>query len=265
MNTITLPRSATAPAQRGDLTSRYGFIPTTELINAFERNDWVVTGSSEAKVRKPSNLGFQKHLIRFAHRSQLELNRSDRFETVLVNSHDGTSSLQLGAGIYRLACANGTIIADSLVASVRLGHVNLTLDRVLDASHQILGAAELVSSTVDLWKNTPITDEDAFHLSEQGIALRWPNLAPDARPVTPATLLQARRVEDTPKTLWHTFQRVQEGIIRGGVSDAEPRFNPRSKSNRRFGLVRNLKSLTELVKVNQGLWQAASDVLTRAS
>lgn len=257
MNTITLPRSATSTTQRSDLTPRYGFVPTTELINAFERNDWVVTGSSEAKVRKPSNLGFQKHLIRFAHRSQLELNRSDRIETILINSHDGTSSLQLGAGVFRMACANGVIVAESVVSTVRLNHIHLTMDDVLTASHQILASADLVSARVEAWKNTPISYDDAMHLAEQGIQLRWPDLPADARPVTPTTMIQARRMEDTTRDLWTTFNVVQENLIRGGVVDSHRRVNPRSPRQRTFGQVRGLKSLDENVRINRGLWEAS--------
>ena len=54
---ITLPKPvfATAPAAR--LTDRYGFIPTNELVAAFEREDWVVTEASTKRVRnaEPKN------------------------------------------------------------------------------------------------------------------------------------------------------------------------------------------------------------------
>lgn len=267
-NIIDLPTSATADHARNGLSDRYGFIPTHDIVRAFADNDWVVTGATEAKCRKEANRGFQKHLIRFAHRSQLELGRTDRIETVLINSHDGNSSVQVGAGVFRMACANGVIIADSVVASVRLSHVGLSLDQVVGASHQILGSADLVSARIDAWKNTPISDDDAMHLAEQGIILRWGNLPPQDRPVTPITMLQVRRMDDArrpdaSRDLWTTFNVVQENLIRGGVKDAHSRPNPRSTRQRSFGKVRGLKSLTDNVRVNKGLWEVAEVIAAR--
>jgi len=37
-------------------------------------------------------------------------------------------------------------------------------------------------------------------------------------PITPAQLLAPRRYADEGKDLWHTFNRVQENVIAGGLS-----------------------------------------------
>jgi hypothetical protein len=44
-------------------------------------------------------------------------------EIVLLNSDDRSSGYQLHAGLFRFVCANGLMVADSLIASVRTHHM----------------------------------------------------------------------------------------------------------------------------------------------
>lgn len=249
---ITLPQSALSTRSHERLSARYGFIPTNEIVDAFSREGWALTSANEAKVRHQSRQGLQRHLLRFAHESQLQLGIKERIETILINSHDGTSSLQIGAGIFRMACANGIVIADNTVASIRLGHHKLDMDTVLNSAHTILGQAQNVSEVIECWKGTQISQEDAFHLAEQGIKLRWPEA--ESRPITARVALAVNRSEDAHNDLWTTFNRVQENIIRGGQHDST-RITPRGKY---FRATRSVKSLAENVRLNKGLWEIAS-------
>lgn len=260
-NTTILPSSAVATHEAPCVSDRYNFISSREIADEFAKDDWHLVGASEVRVRKPERQGFQKHLMRFTHASQLHLSNTERVETLVVNSHDGANSLQIGAGVFRFVCANGVVVADTTVATIRLSHVGLQMDTVLGASHSILSAASNVRNTIDLWKGTEISNDDAMHLAEQGIKLRWGNeLTPDQYPVTPTTLLRRQRPDDMPKDLWTTFNVVQENLIRGGIRDAHSRINPRSTRNRFFGRVRSLKGLDDNLRVNRGLWEIASTI-----
>ena len=252
-NTMTLlPQSALATHASPRMSGRYGFIPTNEIVDAFSRDGWVLTKGTEAKVRTEARKGLQRHLLRFAHQSQLELGVRERIETILINSHDGTSSLQIGAGIFRMACANGIVVADNTVASIRLGHHKLDIDTVLNSAHTILGQAEKVSDVITCWKGTQISKEDAFHLAEQGIKLRWPDA--DKQPVTPQVILGVNREADVGSDLWTVFNRIQENVIRGGQHD-----NSRKTAfGKAFRATRGVKSLTEDVRINKSLWEIAS-------
>ena len=250
--TMTLPQSALATHASPRLSGRYGFVPTNEIVDAFSRDGWVLTKGTEAKVRTYARQGLQRHLLRFAHESQLGLGIHERIETILINSHDGTSSLQIGAGIFRMACANGIVVADNTVASIRLGHHKLEMDTVLKSAHTILGQAQKVSEVIECWKGTHISKEDAFHLAEQGIKLRWPDAT--SQPISPFVALGVNRQADVGDDLWTVFNRVQENVIRGGQHD-----NSRMTAfGKRFRATRRVKSLTEDVRINKGLWAIAS-------
>lgn len=247
-----LPQSALATQASERMSKRYGFIPTNEIVDAFSRDGWVLTKGTEAKVRTDARRGLQRHLLRFAHQSQLEVSQGERIEMLLINSHDGTSSVQLAAGVYRLACANGIVVADSTVASIRLGHHKLEMDTVINSAHTILGQAQKVSEVIECWKGTQISKDDAFHLAEQGIKLRWPDAA--SQPVSPIIILGVNRQEDVGNDLWTVFNRIQENVIRGGQHD-NSRMTAFGKA---FRATRTVKSLTEDVRINKGLWEIAS-------
>jgi hypothetical protein len=254
-NIIELPAPVFATEASARLSDKYGFIPTHELVDNFRRNEWEVVGATTRNVRKPENRGFQKHLLRFAHRSQLDTQRTERIETIVINSHDGTTSLQIAAGVFRMACANGLIVADSTVASVRLGHHRLAFDKVLEGAETILSSATLLNGTVEQWKNLQVDADAALHLAEAGINLRWGSV--DNAPVTPHQVaMTTRRDADTGGDLWTTFNRIQENVLRNGLKATQ--FQPGRTKMRRSP--RTLKDLDATAKVNRGLWEAASGI-----
>ena len=263
MNTLELPSAVYATAPASHLSSGYGFIPTSDIIGAFLDEGWVVTRGSAAKPRKPERQGLQKHLLRFARMDDLA-NRnvgSERMEMVVINGHDGTSALRMTAGVFRMACANGMVVSTSTVADIRFGHHKLTMDRVLDAGHTILGQTSKVIDVIDSWKSIGVSNDDAMHLAEQGAILRWGDDRAN-HPVGPQMLLGVRRDADKDLTLWNAFNRIQENLVRGGQRDSG-RANP--LTNRAFRATRGIKNIQADMKVNMGLWEAATEVASRAN
>ncbi|MFZ2961066.1 MAG: DUF932 domain-containing protein [Candidatus Ozemobacteraceae bacterium] len=91
------------------VSDRYQQIPTFEIVQAMQQSGWIVTKAQQSKTKRDTHA---KHLLRFR-RSDVNPILGDLFpEVVLVNSHDGSSSYQLRAGIYRLVCCNGLILGN---------------------------------------------------------------------------------------------------------------------------------------------------------
>ena len=78
--------------------------------------------------------------------------------------------------------------------------------------------------------------------------LRYPTV--DESPIAPAKLLQARRPEDEGNDLWLRTKRVQESLIRGGLSDDRRDRRGKLRSVR-------LRGIDSKVTVNKGLWSFA--------
>jgi hypothetical protein len=60
-------------------------------------------------------------MIRLRHASQI--NGSEANEIILLNSHDGMSSYQMLAGMFRFVCQNGLVCGDA-IADVRVPTVD---------------------------------------------------------------------------------------------------------------------------------------------
>ena len=75
---------------------------------------------TQTRVRNEDRRDFTKHMIRFRHAGQINA-RGEANEIILLNSHDGTSSYQMLAGMFRFVCSNGLVCGDT-VADVRVPH-----------------------------------------------------------------------------------------------------------------------------------------------
>ena len=98
---------------------------------------------------------------------------------------------------------------------------------------------------------------EAQQFAEQAVLLRYPTLA--EAPVDAATLIQVRRPEDEGADLWNTTNRVQESLIRGGVSDHHRDKHGKLRS------VRALRGIDSKVSLNKGLWGLAEQLLLIAA
>jgi hypothetical protein len=100
-----------ADAAHSRTSQRYSFLPTASILDGMEAEGWVPTLVQEQNVRDESREGFQKHMIRFAHRDDLQLASTDRPEIVLINAHDRSSAYQLHCGIFRTYCLMASLCA----------------------------------------------------------------------------------------------------------------------------------------------------------
>ena len=71
-------------------------------------------------------------------------------------------------------------------------------------------------------------------------------------PVTAEQLIEARRPEDQGRSLWTSFQRVQENAIRGGLAARSPQGR-HTRTREVNGIDRNLS-------LNRALWVLAEEM-----
>src|SRR3546814_6865351 len=72
-------------------------------------------------------------MIRLRHASQI--NGREANEIILLNSHDGTSSYQMLAGMFRFVCQNGLVCGDT-VADVRVPHKGDVAGHVIEGDRK---------------------------------------------------------------------------------------------------------------------------------
>jgi hypothetical protein len=242
-------RSIFATAPMSGLSTRYTFVPTAEIVLGLREKGWLPVAVEQQRVRSATRLGFQKHLLRFRRAEQMETVDEWNAELVLTNSHDAAAAYLLQVGIFRRLCSNGLVVSDDTFEAIRFRHAGLKPEEIIQASYRILEYAPRVGELINRFRNRVLTPKEALTFAETALLLRYENL--DQSPVGANTLLDARRVEDQGNDLWTTFNRVQENLVRGGVSDAKRDRTGRLRS------VRALKGIDSKVSINKKLWALA--------
>jgi hypothetical protein len=236
---------ATEPhASRGP---RYSVIPTIEVLDGLRREGFQPFEVRQTRVRKEDKRDFTKHMVRMRHPDALGDN-AEVPEIVLVNSHDGTSSYQLLAGFFRMVCSNG-LISGNVVNDVKVRHAGNIVDNVIEGSYRVLENIEALEERIDLYKSIQLEHPQQLALTKAATQLRWGDNAPE---MVAESLNYARRAEDASASLWATFNRAQENLIRGG-------FATRSASGRRTR-TRAIGSVNEDIKLNRALWTLADEL-----
>ncbi len=225
-------------------SSRYAFIPTSNVIEGMRGAGFVPVQASQSRTKIEGKKNFTKHMIRF--RSLANLSRSavvgeSVLEAVLINAHDGTSKYKLMAGVFRFVCANGMVVADSMLDSINIRHTGNVISEVIAGTQRIFEEAPKVLDVIGKWGSIALTDGEQLALAEAAHTLRFNG---EETNVTPEHLLRARRYDDNGTDLWKTFNRIQENTTKG------IKFRNARGS-------RAIKSIDGDVKLNKALWTLA--------
>jgi len=246
-----LAPSVFAPSPLPDVSRRYAFVPTAQIVSRLRSSGWSPVQASEQIVRLDDRRGFQKHLLRFQ-RSDLQPVAGEYSpELVLINSHDRSSAYQLHAGLFRFVCGNGMIVADATFQRVSIRHSGFTPDEVIDASFKLLDQVPAITARVETFKQRQLDSAEIATFAEAALKLRFEDAS--KAPINPHRLLDCRRDDDAGDDLWHVFNRAQEHLIRGGQRD----WSKRREDGRRFPRTRAISGLDQNVRLNRELWNLA--------
>jgi hypothetical protein len=234
------------------VSDRYTFVPTARIVDGLREQNWMPVEVEEQRIRKEARRGYQKHMLRFRRAEQMATLDEWNVELVLLNSHDRGCAYQLHAGIYRRICSNGLVVSEGSFEAIRFRHSKLETDEVVRASFRLLEFVPKVGEMVNRFRERLLDAEESLELARHAILLRY--ASPAHAPVEPETLLKARRDEDVSLDLWTALNRVQENLIRGGVSDFHRDRRGRLRS------VRALRGIESKVSLNKGLWGLAEQL-----
>ena len=235
------------------VSDRYTFVPTVRIVEGLREHDWVPVAVEEQRIRNEARRGYQKHLIRFRRAEQMETLDEWNVELVLLNSHDTGCAYQVHAGIYRRICSNGLVLSEGSFTAIRFRHTGRLADQVVQASFRLLDYVSKVGELVERFRARALEARESLALAGHALALRYGSLS--EAPIDPDTLLKARRSEDEGTDLWRTMNRLQENLVRGGVSDFHRDRRGKLRS------VRALRGIDSKVNLNKELWGLAEGLV----
>jgi len=243
-----------AESKHESRSDRYTYIPTTDMLEALMKEGFHPFSISQGGSRKEGKVAFTKHLIRLRHESTSLMTGGVQPEVVLLNSHDGTSSYQLSSGLFKVACANGLIVASSMFDSVRVLHKGEVLERVVNGCKELLGNFPKVEEQITRFMGIPMSLESQVQFASKCLVARYTDPA-TCPPIDPRQLLIIKRPEDEEPTLWNVLNRVQEQLIMGGAGYVHTSTRGRTTHRR----MRSLKGIDSNMAANRAIWQIAED------
>ena len=200
---------------------------------------------TQTRVRQDDRRDFTKHLIRLRHASQI--NGREANEIILLNSHDGSSSYQMLAGMFRFVCHNGLVCGDT-VADVRVPHKGDVAGQVIEGAYEVLRGFERAQESREAMQAVTLNDGEAEVFAHAALALKYDDPEKPA-PITERQVLASRRFDDNHADLWSVFNRTQENLVRGGLL-------ARTANGRRQH-TRPVQGIDQNVRLNRALWLLA--------
>ena len=177
-----------------------------------------------------------------------QINGAEANEIVLLNSHDGTSSYQMLAGMFRFVCSNGLVCGDT-VADVRVPHKGDVAGSVIEGAFEVLSGFERVKESRDLMRAITLDEGEAEVFARSALALKYDPTDNKPAPITESQILMPRRFDDRRPDLWSVFNRTQENLTKGGL-------HGRSANGRRQQ-TRPVQGIDSDVRLNRALWMLA--------
>lgn len=229
-------------------STRYGYVPTIDVLGGLRREGFEVFFAAQSRTRDEGRREFTKHMLRLRHASQVALG-DEVPEIILINSHDGSTSYQMLAGMFRFVCCNGMVIGSG-IQEVRIQHTGNIVGRVIEGAYTVVEDFARVQSSADTMKAIALNDGEQRAFGQAALVAKYGEQ--DAYPVTVDQVLQPRRLEDKGADLWRTFNRAQENLVRGGLRS-------RSATGRRQR-TRQVAGISQNVQLNRALWTLADEL-----
>ena len=233
-----------ADAPHESRSERYAYIPTAAVLTELRKEGFQPFMATQTRVRDEGKREHTKHMLRLRHASQI--NGAEANEIVLLNSHDGTSSYQMLAGMFRFVCSNGLVCGDT-VADVRVPHKGDVAGHVIEGAYQVLSGFERVKDSRDAMRAITLHDAEAEVFARAALALKYDEDKP--APITESQILRPRRHDDDRRDLWSVFNRTQENLTKGGLSARA--------ANGRRQTTRPVQGIDQSVRLNRALWLLA--------
>jgi hypothetical protein len=211
-----------AEGKHASRSERYTYIPTIEVLRGLRKEGFEPFMVAQGQSRTEGRAEFTKHMIRMRHAGQAQ-SRPEANEIILINSHDGASSYQMLAGVFRFVCCNGLVVGD-VVEDIRIPHKGNIQGEVIEGAFRVLDEFEVVSEHTEAMKALQLEPAEQIAFATAALALRFGEQTVEQTgghepaPVTARQLIDARRSADLGNSLWNTLQRVQENVIRGGLA-----------------------------------------------
>ena len=241
-------------------SSKYTHIPTDRVIKDLELLGWGVVDAKEVNARQDK--GYQKHLVVFRN-PDVSINKKSTnvdgevfedivFPQILVtNSHDGKNSFKFQAGLYRMVCENGLVIADQQFEDYTIRHMGYDFEVLQGVIKDMISNLDLTVESMNKMRKIELDENQQFEFAKKLLDIRVEGTDNLYREEQIGDILVPQRKEDFGDDLWSVFNRVQENIVEGNFKY----YNAKTLGTERQA--RPIKNFKQDMDVNKKLFSAA--------
>ena len=238
-----------AEAAHESRSARYTYIPSIDVLNGLRKEGFQPFMVCQTRVRYEDKREHTKHMIRLRHADQITGREAN--EIILLNSHDGTSSYQMLAGMFRFVCSNGMVCGET-TSDILVRHNGDVVGEVIEGAFKVLDSFEEATAQREAMQVLTLNQGEQAAFARAALALKYDDQDSGAVPVTESQILAPRRFEDRRDDMWTTFNRVQENMMKGGLRG-------RNRSGRTT-TTRPVNGIDQSVKLNRALWVLAEEM-----
>lgn len=243
--------SAERLAGLNQMSQKYVVFDTKKLVDAL--CDLKVKGLPffevrEIKMRKMRQstkaeiIGKGTHMVRVKTINPMQTKLGDKVfpELLILNSYDGSKSLQVEMGVFRLVCSNGLVVKTRDMGSARLRHMNTEEEVAIQLLKDFAENCKTFIQTQERLEAVTLTEAQYNELALQAARLRWP----EATPELAERLLKVERQEDAGDDAWTKMNVIQEHLVGGGFKAGKKNARPVNRWQEDVRLNQGLFSLT---------------------
>jgi len=227
-------------------SDRYTYIPTITLLDSLKQEGFQPFFACQTRVRDLNKRDHTKHMLRLRREGQITGKQVP--EIILLNSHDGSSSYQMLPGLFRFVCQNGLVCGETF-GEVRVPHKGNVVEKVIEGAYEVLGIFDQVEEKLEAMQSLLLPPPAQHALANAALTYRF---GEEHQPITATQILTPRRYEDRQNDLWTTYQRLQENLLKGGLSG-------RTAKGKRTH-TRAVNGIDGDIRLNRALWVMAEEL-----
>lgn len=241
---------ADEPSER--VSEKYEFISTADLIKRMVAEGFIPVRAMQNRARTEDDMLTTRHMIRFRRQNAKPILGEVFPEVGIVNGHNGAVRFEMFGGLYRLVCSNGLVTGAGINNMLQTRHLG-DVGQVIEGSYKIIKETALLADKVKAMQGIKVPEKWLLPFAGNAAALAYG----EDHQLTkePEALLVARRTADEANNVWNVFNRVQENIVRGGMSY--------QSAHGRAVQTKGITRVKRDVELNLALWDMAEQVATK--
>jgi len=238
-----------------NVSKHYTHIPTVQVLDDMKKLGWGVVDAQQVKARKNSTKGFQKHLVTFRNPDVVISGKDGDTvfpQILLTNSHDGKNAFTFTAGLFRLVCSNGLVIADKKFNDVKMRHMGYTFEDLQVQIKEMVEQLPLTVESMNIMKSIELDKKQMRSLAKKALTTRFTEDQLKVTKIDLDEIINPIRDEDKGNDLWSVFNVIQEKIIEGDFS---------YMSGARIRKARQVKNFKQDMDINKKLFAMTEEFI----